>query len=86
METLESKTITIPYEDYKEMLEKNCLYECFMKDLEYLIDDSELDYYKKDLEISSSVKQFAKKYCPEKYSSKLIQLEYKYEKSKESEE
>ena len=86
MECLELKSITIPYEDFKEMMEKTRLYENFIMDLEYLISDSELDYYKKDLEIGSSVKQFAKKYCSEKYSSKLRQLEYEYEKSKESEE
>ena len=82
METM----ITIPYEDFKELLEKQSLYTCFINDLQYYINESELDYYKKDLELKTDIKEFAKKYCFGKYSDKLMKLQYEYERSKESED
>ncbi len=71
METM----ITIPYDDFKEMLEKMTLYNSFKNDLVYLIREAELDYYKKDLDIGSTVKEFAKKYCSNIYKEKLWSLQ-----------
>ena len=79
METM----ITIPYEDFKEMLEKVSLCDSILMDLEYLIRDSELDYYKKDLELSGSMRTFARKFCPDNYEDKLRIVKREYEKSKE---
>lgn len=86
MECLELKSITIPYEDFKEMMDYKSRYENFIMDLEYLISDSELDYYKNDLKIGGTVRQFAKKYCATSYSNKLRRLNDERENSKEGEQ
>lgn len=83
METLELKTITIPYDDFKKMQKKVSLYESFMLDLEYLISEAQLDYYKKDLEIKDEVNRFAKKYQAVFYAVKLRNLKAEEENKEE---
>lgn len=82
METM----ITIPYEDFKELLEKQSLYTCFINDLQYYINESELDYSKKDLDLRTDIKEFAKKYCSNEYVCKLRKLQYEEEQKKENNE
>lgn len=78
------ETITIDYEDFKDLIEKQSLYTCFINDLNYCISEAELDYDKTDLYLKSDIKELAKKYCSDEYRSRLWVL--KKEERKENED
>ena len=55
--------ITIPYDDYKELLDYKMWYEEMEKDLLYIIEKTNLDYYKEDLNFENSkIKDFVEKH------------------------
>jgi len=76
------KCITIDYEYFKELIEKQSLYECFMNDLEYYIDDAELNYHKDKLVMRGSIEEIARKHCRDSYNYKLWDLQAKEKKEK----
>ena len=68
------ETITIPYEKFEELLDKASMLDAITNDICYLISESELNYKKDDLDLDSSIREFAKKYCSNRYEKKFKEL------------
>ena len=68
------ETITIPYEKFEELLDKASMLDGIINDICYLINESELNYKKDDLDLDSDTRKFAKKYCKNQYEIRLNKL------------
>lgn len=67
--------ITIPYEDYNELLKKAYLFESIMLDLDYSIQQARLNYRGDDLELGGfDLNDMVKKYCRSRYNTKIREL------------
>ena len=65
-------TITIPMSMFDDLLEKLEIANAIIRDLEFDIENSELDYYKENLIVDN--KYLCKKYCRNLYNNKLNKL------------
>lgn len=62
------ETITIPYEDYKDLLLESMMYDDMNRELQFILRTCDLNdyyyYYCKSLNIDNDMKKFMNKYIP----------------------
>ena len=58
------ETITIPYEDYKELLEESNMYKDMNRELQFILRTCDWNGYRKELNIDDDMKKFINKYIP----------------------
>lgn len=68
------KMITIPYEDYKDLLQQSSMLDAILHDINYEINEAELTYDLKNLNLDSDLRKIAKKYCYSIYNKKFNEL------------
>lgn len=64
------ETITIPYEDYKELLEESNMYKDMSRELQFILRTCDWNGYRKELNIDDDMKKFMYKYIPNDLSRK----------------
>lgn len=69
------ETITIPYNDYKALMEERTNFVAIQREIEYLMNNSKLNYRKDGLTIEEhDFIVFIEKYYPLSYKKKLNEL------------
>ena len=58
------ETITIPYEDYKELLSASMMYKDMNRELQFILRTCDWNGYRKELNIDDDMKKFMNKYIP----------------------
>lgn len=76
--------ITITYGMFDDFINMGYTCNAILGDINYLIGEAELDYFKKDLDLDKGIKELAKKYCRVQYENRLKKLKKELEE-KESE-
>ena len=56
--------ITIPYEDYKELLSESMMYKDINRELQFILRNCGWDIYREELNIDDDMKKFMDKYIP----------------------
>lgn len=78
------ETITIPYEDYKKLLEESSMYRDINRELRYILrEKSNWNNYREYMEIEENIDIIFKKYLPNEYKAKCEELMPKDEEVKE---
>ena len=65
------ETITIPYEDYKELLEESNMYKDMYRELQFILRTCDWNNYCKCLNIDDDIKKFMNKYIPNDLNKRL---------------
>lgn len=58
------ETITIPYEDYKELLSASMMYKDMNRELQFILRTCGWSGFRKELNIDDDMKKFMNKYIP----------------------
>lgn len=75
------ETITIPYDDYKMLIENKERFVSIATDISYIIYKSDLDYYKQNLNFEFQyLRDFVVKYFSYEYNKRLEELQEKAKK------
>lgn len=78
------ETITIPYEDYKSLVDKASMYLDITREIRYILrDKTEWNKWSKCLNYQEDIENFIKKYFPNDYEERFNELK---ELNKEREE
>lgn len=65
------ETITIPYEDYKELLEESNMYKDMNRELQFILRTCDWNGYSKKLDIDNDMKKFMNKYIPNDLNKRI---------------
>ena len=65
------ETITIPYEDYKELLEESNMYKDMNRELQFILRTCDWNGYRKELNIDDDMKKFMNKYIPNDLNKRI---------------
>lgn len=77
------ETITIPYEDYKELLSASMMYKDMNRELQFILRTCDWNGYREELNIDDDMKKFMNKYIPNDLSRRTEKF---VSQNKESEE
>lgn len=65
------ETITIPYEDYKELLLASMMYEDMNRELQFILRTCDWNGYRKELNIDDDMREFMNKYIPNDLNKRI---------------
>lgn len=83
MNSEEMITITIPYDDYLDLMDLKYAYLNLERELLYIIEDSELSYSKDELSMNDiTMRRLLKKYYRKDYNNKIEKLKKESESEK----
>lgn len=78
------ETITIPYEDYKELIDKASMYLDITREIRYILrDKTEWNKWSKCLNYQEDIENFIKKYFPNDYYERFNELNREKENENE---
>ncbi len=66
--------VTIPLDDYKELLIESFMFDDITTQLAEIISNANLDYTEKDLYMCEDLKRLCKKYCPKFFQARIEKL------------
>lgn len=76
------ETITIPYEDYKELLSASMMYKDMNRELQFILRTCDWNGYREELNIDDDMKKFMNKYIPNDINNKYKELKEENENDK----
>lgn len=68
------ETITIPYEDYKELLEESNMYKDMNRELQFILRNCSWNSYRDFLNLDEQMQNFMEKYIPNDVNNKFREL------------
>ena len=65
------ETITIPYEDYKELLEESNMYKDMNRELQFILRTCDWNDYRECLNLDEQMQNFMEKYIPNDLNKRI---------------
>lgn len=76
------ETITIPYKDYKELLEESNMYKDMNRELQFILRNATWNGYREYLNMDEQMQDFMKKYIPNDLDNRYKELKTEMEENK----